>query len=98
MKYKIGDFIVFQKWKTSTNPSLHAKDTYPSQHGELYTYRIDKYWKVVEIIDANTIEVETRRGKRHQLSLKTTNFRKMNWIDRWLMRRQLSKESLSDDK
>ena len=93
MKYKVGDFIVFKKWKASTNPSPRAKDTFPSPHGDYYTYRIDKYWKVVDIIDADTIEVETRRGKRHRISVKTENVRKMNFLDKWLMRRQMAKES-----
>jgi len=93
MKYKVGDWIVFRKWKASTNPSPRAKDMYPSQHGDMYTYGIDKYWKVVEIIDEDEIEVETKRGKRHRLSINTTKFRKMNFLDRWLMKRQLSKES-----
>ncbi len=81
MKYTVGDFVVFRKQKESTNPRLRAKDTYPSKHDDMYTHRIDKYWKVVEIIDADTIEVETRRGKRHQLSLTTANFQKMNFLD-----------------
>ena len=93
MTYKVGDFIVFRKWKSSTHPSPRAKETYPSKHGDTYTYGIDKYWKVVEIIDGDTIEVETRRGKRHRLSLKTAKFRKMNFLDRWLMGREFSKES-----
>ena len=92
MKYKIGDYIVFKKWKSSTTPSPRAKDMYPSQHGDMYRYSIDKYWKVVEILDENTIEVETRRGKRHRISVKTENVRRMNFLDRWLLRRQIAKE------
>ena len=86
MTLKVGDFIIVQKWKASTHPSLRAKETFPSRNGEMYSYRIDKFWKVVQIVDDKTIEVETRRGKRYRLEKNGFKGRKAGFFDRLFYR------------
>ena len=81
MKFKVGDFVIYQKWKSSTHPSLRAKAIHPAQHGETYSYAIEKFWKVVRVCD-DTIEVETRRGKRRVLDQHDDALRKTGLIDR----------------
>ena len=76
MRIKVGEFVVFSKLKTSSHPSPRAKAIHPAQHGEYYSYIIEKFWKVVQVIDDETIEVETRRGKRHRLNKNTLLMRK----------------------
>jgi hypothetical protein len=76
MRIRPGDFVVFSKSKNSSHPSPRAKSIYPTQHGEFYSYIIDKFWKVVEVVDDEIIEVETRRGKRHRLDKNTPLVRK----------------------
>jgi hypothetical protein len=76
MRIKAGEFVVFSKLKTSSHPSPRAKAIHPAQHGEYYSYIIDKFWKVVQVFDDETIEVETRRGKRHRLNKNTPLVRK----------------------
>ncbi len=67
MKLRAGNFVVYEKVKTSTHPSPRAENVFPSRHGDTYSYVIKKFWKVRRIFEDNTIEVETRRGKRHTL-------------------------------
>ena len=86
MRLKVGDFIVFKKWKASTHPSPRAKETYPAQKGDMYSYQIDKIWKVVELIDDQTIEIETRRGKRHRVDKDPLYIRKAGLLDQLLYR------------
>ncbi len=81
-----GDFIIFKKWKSSTHPSPRAKDLYPSPMGETYWYRIDKFWKVIRVIDSHTLEVETRRGKRRRVANDESSLRKVGLLDKWLHR------------
>ncbi len=81
MKFKVGDFVVYQKWKCSTHPSLRAKAVHPAQHGDTYSYAIEKFWKVVRVCD-DTIEIETRRGKRRLLAQDDDALRKPSLIDR----------------
>ncbi len=67
MKLKAGDFVVYQKEKISTHPSPRAENVFPSRHGDTYSYVIKKFWKVLRVFDDETIEVETRCGKRRTL-------------------------------
>ena len=84
MKLKVGDFIIFRKWKSSTHPSPRAKDIHPTQYGDTYYYGIDKYWKVVEVLDDHTIVIQTRRGKKHRIETNDVRLRKARFLDRLL--------------
>jgi len=86
MKLKVGDFVIVKKFKASTHPSSRAKDIDPAIHGDTYSYRIDKYWKVVQVLDDGMIEIETRGGKRHHLDRRNLGFRKANLLDRLIHR------------
>ena len=84
MKLKVGDFIIVRKWKASTHPSPRAKDVFPTQYGDTYRYGIDKYWKVVEIVNDHTVVIETRRGKRHLIETDHVHLRKAGLFDKLL--------------
>lgn len=86
MSFKTGEFVIFEKPKSSTHPSPQAKDIHPAQHGEAYSYVIEKFWKVVQVFDDGTIEIETRRGKRLRLDTDTPLLRKAGFWDRLLYR------------
>lgn len=86
MSFKIGEFVIFGKAKSSTHPSPQAKDIHPAQHGETYSYIIEKYWKVVRVFDNGAIEIETRRGKHHRLDKDTPQLRKAGFWDRLMFR------------
>jgi hypothetical protein len=86
MSFKIGEFVIVGKPKRSTHPSPQAKDVHPAQHGETYSYIIEKFWKVVRVFDDGTIEIETRGGKRHRLDTDNTLLRKAGFWDRLMFR------------
>lgn len=75
-KYETGDRVVYQKSKVSSHPSPRAEDVRPAPHGDDYSYAIEKYWTVSDVIDENTIEVVTRTGKRHRLKVTDPSLRK----------------------
>ncbi len=89
MKIKVGEFVIFRKSKTSVRPSPRAKDLQPAKHGDTYSYIIDKFWKVVQVFDDNTIEVETRRGKRSRLDANSPLVRKVYPWERFFFRDRL---------
>ena len=86
MKLKAGNFVVYQKEKTSTHPSLRAENVFPSRHGDTYSYVIRKFWKVLRVSDDDTIEVETRRGKRWILAYGDHRLRKAGLWQRWFFK------------
>ena len=89
MNINVGDFVIFAKSKVSSHPSHRAKDIHPAQHGDTYSYVIDKFWKVVQVFDDDTIEIETRRGKRNRLSTNTPLLRKLYFWERLFFRNRL---------
>ena len=89
MRLKIGDFVIFSKPKTSSHPSQRAKEIHPAQHGDTYSYVIEKFWKVVRVFDDDTIEIETRRGKRNRLNANTPLLRKVGLFGRLIFRNRL---------
>ena len=76
MKLKAGNFVMYQKEKTSTHPSLRAENVFPARHGDTYSYVIRKFWKVLQVFEDDTIEVETRRGKHRTLAYGDRRLRK----------------------
>ena len=86
MRLKVGDFVIYRKWKASTHPSPRAKNIRPARYGDTYSYVIDKFWKVVQVFDDDTIEIETRRGKRHRLDVNVPDLRKASLFSRLLFR------------
>lgn len=75
-KFKVGDRIVYRKPKVSDHPGPRAEDVHPSPHGEDYSYVVDKYWVVAEVLDDETIVAVTRRGKKHRLRVDDPNLHK----------------------
>ena len=86
VKLKAGNFVVYQKEKISTHPSPRAENVFPARHGDTYSYVIKKFWKVLRVFDDDTIEVETRRGKRLTLAPNDHRLRKAGLWQRLFFR------------
>ena len=86
--YEPGEHVVYRKQKMSTHPGPRADEIYPSASGEDYSYVVDKYWTVKRTIDEETIEVQTRRGKLHQLRVDDPVLRKATWLENLLYRKR----------
>jgi hypothetical protein len=82
--YTVGDWVVYTRGKVSPSPGPRAKNVSPAQHGELYSYQVDKYWTVREIRDQKELILETRRGKVHAVPVNDSRLRKPSWWERLL--------------
>lgn len=80
--FKVGDKVVYKKQKNSTSPGPRAKDIQPANFGEEYWYSVDKYWLVVNVNEDQTIDVVTRRGKRHRLEPNDQRLRHSAWWEK----------------
>ena len=81
-----GDPVVYRATKFSAHPGPRAEDIAPSEHGEQYSYLVDKYWVVEEVLPDGQLRLRTRRGKQHILPAADPRLRHANWWER-LMRR-----------
>lgn len=85
-QFKPGDWVIYRKQKVSTSPGPRAKQTSPAPKGETYSYIVEKYWTVKDVLGEGQICLSTRRGKQHNVAQDDPHLRKANWWERWLFR------------
>jgi hypothetical protein len=84
--FQTGDWVVYRKTKHSPLPGPRADNVMPAQHGDDYTYTVDKYWVVEGVNNDGTLRLRTRRGKRHSIRTSDPSLRKARWWERFLYR------------
>lgn len=84
-KWSIGDWAIYRKQKRSTSPGPRAESMHPDEHGEEYTYIVEKYWVVEEILESGELQLITRRGKRHVVSPDDPRLLKPGIFKRWAL-------------
>lgn len=86
--FKKGDLVIYRMQKTSMRPSPRAKGVRPSEHGDRYTYVVDKYWTVARMIDQDTVEIIIRCGKIRRLPVIARQLRKAQPLERFRLRQR----------
>ena len=81
-KVRVGDPIVYTKYKASTQPGVRARDSYPSQRGDYYYYLVNKFWTVADILEDGRIVARTRTDKVHYLNPDDPNLRRARLVER----------------
>jgi hypothetical protein len=84
--YKIGDAVIFRIIKCSNHPGPRAARISPEPKGEQYQYEVDKYWTVTEILEDDSIVLQTRRGKRHTVRADNPRLRRATLLERIIHR------------
>lgn len=80
--FKEGDCVVYGKLKHTAHPGRRARNVHASERGDNYTYIVDKFWVVVEVLDDDKLLLETRRGKTHVVAQSDPNLRPATFWDR----------------
>lgn len=78
VKYRKGDWVVYTKQKSSTSPGKRAQEVSPATKGDGYSYVVDKFWVVQEIIDDKALLLRTPGGKENTVSVEDPMLRKAN--------------------
>ena len=86
MQFKPGDLVVYRKTKHSNRPGPRASNIHPAPNGDTYSYTVDKYWVVEEVLEDGTIVATTRRGKRNHLKSDDPMLHRANWLQKLLYR------------
>ncbi len=68
------------------HPGPRASHVHASPKGEDYSYVVDKFWIVEQVLGDGRLMIRTRRGKHHTISADDPNLRAANWLDRLLWR------------
>lgn len=85
-QFHVGDWVVYRKTKFSPTPGPRAENITPSPAGEEYSYQVDKYWVVVELLPDGRLVLMTRRGKRHEVAPDDPNLRRSTLWERFWRR------------
>ena len=81
--YKVGQTVVYRKPKSSTSPGQRAINVKPATAGESYYYEVEKYWIVSKVIDGDQVELQTRSGKQHVVSMDDSRLRNASLLERF---------------
>lgn len=95
--FQTGDWVVYRKTKHSPQPGPRADNVVPAEHGDDYTYTVDKYWVVEQVKEDGTLLLRTRRGKEHTIRSSDPNLRKARWWERRLYRSRFESIATGDD-
>ncbi len=80
--YKPGSPVIYCLTKYSRHPGPRAREVSPSKHGDVYSYCVEKLWRVEKVESPNKVVVLTRRGKRREIDMDDPNLRTASLIDR----------------
>jgi len=84
--YEPGDHVVYLKQKFSPHPGPRAEQVRPIIRGEGYAYFVRKPWTVVRVLEDQSVEVVTNRGKRHVIPMDDPRLHKPTFVE-WLLLR-----------
>ena len=92
--YAAGQVVVYVKDKHGLNPGQRAQDVRPAPGGDLYTYRVEKYWIVeaeLESDQGQELRLRTPRGKIHVVRSSDPHLRRLT-LREWLWLRLADRE------
>ncbi len=81
--YQAGDLVVYTLPKQGPTPGPRARSIHPSRRGEDYSYLVDKFWMVAEVLPDNQLRLVTRRGKYRVVSTNDPLLHKAGWWQRF---------------
>lgn len=81
-----GDWAVYRKSKRSKSPGPRAANVVAASKGETYTYVVDKFWVVSDVLPGDRLELRTARGKCHVIDSNDPMLRKPTWLQRLIWR------------
>ena len=83
-EFRPGDPVIFRVTKQSTDPGPRAVDVHPAPAGETYSYQVDKYWTVRDVLPDGKLNLVTRRGKQRSVSVQDFRLRHARWWEKWI--------------
>lgn len=81
-----GQWAIYRKSKQSTTPGPRASRIQANSKGESYSYVVDKFWVVQNVLPEGELCLRTASGKTHQVPLDDPNLRRPTILERFLWR------------
>lgn len=81
--FQTGDLVIYTLPKQGPTPGPRARSVHPSRKGDDYSYLVDKFWMVAEVLPENKLRLVTRRGKSRVISADDPLLHKAGWWQRF---------------
>lgn len=94
--FKQGDWVVFRRSKYTTHPGRRAQEVQAAERGEYYSYFVDKFWVVADVLPDGTLLLKTRRGKKHLIDANDPQLRHASLWERIRYRTRFGQPRTSD--
>ena len=96
--YQPGDRVVYRRMKHKTHPSRRARGIHPALNGDDYSYYVEKFWVVLDVLENDRVLLRTPRGRQHIVSVDDPKLRYANWIERIRYRANFLRSEAKDHK
>ena len=80
--FRPGDWVVFRRTKHTTHPGHRAREIQAAANGDFYSYFVEKFWTVDEVLPDGQLRLRTRRGKIHIVRDNDPNLRRASIWER----------------
>ena len=77
-----GDRVVYCLTKYKAHPGRHACNVHPAAHGDDYSYYVEKFWVVFDVLPDGRLLRHTPRRKSHLVNASDPNLRHATWLER----------------
>ena len=81
-----GEPVIYRLTKSSMKPGPRAQKVAPAPQGDSYSYLVEKFWVVRDILSDGRVVLATRRGKEHVIEADDPNLRRARWWERIVYR------------
>jgi len=95
--FQAGDQVIYRMTKHSTHPGPRARDINPANMGDNYSYVVDKFWVVANVLEDGRLILRTRRGKEHCVPPTDPQLRRANWLAKILHGSRFPAETNADE-
>jgi hypothetical protein len=84
--YHRGEPVIYRLTKSSIRPGPRAQKVAPAPQGDSYSYLVEKFWVVRDVLPDGRVVLATRRGKEHVVPADDPNLRHARWWERLVYR------------
>ena len=78
----LGERVIYAKSKSSVHPGPRARNVHAFDHGDGYSYQVDKFWVVAGLPEVGKILLKTRTGKTHVVDASDPCLRRASWWEK----------------
>lgn len=85
--FSVNDFVIYHQPEAAVRPVPGARNISPAERGELYTYVVDRFWRVAQVNNDGTLDAIESSGRRHRLRQTDPALENAGWWSRTFQRR-----------